>query len=274
MRADRKRGCVVEHPQVPQGSIPYFDSIAGGYFAKYAEDSPGGYAFRERQTRVRELLADAAGRVLDIGCGPGVMVQDVLHLGCDFWGLDGSPQMIAQCRKRFGRLPRAHFSVGNAVTLPFADETFDLVMCIGVIDRVPQPEVAIAEMARVLRPIGTLLISFPNILSPYALWRSHVFYLTVGYLKRLMVATSGRPPQPDLCSAATLWTLGAASRTVCRLVGEVKQIAYYNFGLLLSPLDELFPTQALWLARRLESLWRSRLRWLGAGFLLKVQKRA
>jgi hypothetical protein len=61
------------------GSIPYFDSIAEEYFAKYAEDSPGGYAFRERQTRVRELLADTGGSVLDVECGPGIMVEDILN---------------------------------------------------------------------------------------------------------------------------------------------------------------------------------------------------
>ena len=274
MRADRKRRGVAEHTQVHEGSVPYFNSIAEGYFAKYAEDSLGGYIFRERQIRVRELLADAAGRVLDVGCGPGVMVEDILHLGCDFWGIDGSPQMIVECRKRFGRLPRAHFSVSNAMALPFPNETFDVVMCIGVIDRMPRPEVAIAEMARVLRPLGALLISFPNIMSPYTLWRSHVFYVTIGYLKRLIVAASGRPPQLDLCSAATLWTLGAASRMMHRFVGEVKQVVYFNFELLLSPLDELFPKQALWLARRLEPLRNSGLRGLGAGFLLKAQKHA
>jgi hypothetical protein len=57
-------------------------------------------------------------------------------------------------------------------------------------------------------------------------------------------------------------------------VGNVRQVVYYNFALLLPPLDELFPKQALWLARRLEPLGNSGLRRLGAGLLPKAQKHA
>lgn len=273
MRADDGIGWQATRQTSAQESIPYFDSVAGEYLGRYSDDSPAGYALRTRKARLLELLAGAGGRVLDVGCGPGVIVQEVLDLGCDLWGVDGSPRMIAKCREAFGRSPRAHFSVGNAMALPFADGTFDLVMCMGVIDRLAQPELAIRELARVLRPNGTFFMSFPNLLSPYALWRSHVFYPMVGCLKRILRTAGRRRPLPDLASAARLWTPGASSRTVRRIVGDVTDVAYYNFGLLLSPLDELAPRAALCVARRLEWVRGGRLRWLGAGFILKARKR-
>lgn len=254
------------------GSIACFDSIAQNYFSKYDEDSLGGYIFRERKARVVELLSGTKGDVLDVGCGPGVMAQDVLNLGCNFWGVDGSSPMITECRKRFEMVPRTHFSVGNAIALPFPDGTFDLVMCIGVIDRVVRPELAIIEMSRVLRPKGKLLVSFPNLLSPYALWRAYVFYPVVGCLKRLVPGKQNR--RPDLCSVGfRLWTPRAASLAMDQHVGGVQAIAYYNFGLLPSPLDELFPKGAMRLTRRSESLRKNGLKWLGAGFILKAEKR-
>ncbi len=258
-----------------RGSVPYFDTIAENYASVYIEDSLWGHVLRERKRRLLELLDGMEeGKVLEVGCGPGVMTSDILNLAHEFWGVDSSPQMIEECVGQYGADPRAHFEVMNAEALRFTSGSFDAVMCIGVIDRVPRPERAIAEMARVLKPNGRLLISFPNLLSPYALWRSHVFYAGIGFVKRIGTAAFGQDRAPDICSAARLWTPGAARRIVERLVGPVQATAYYNFELLASPLDTIFPTMAKYAAQNLERLHKSPLRWLGAGFIVKAEKRA
>ena len=156
-----------------RGLVRYFDTVAENYASVYTEDSLWGHVMRERKTRLLELLAGMEGDVLDVGCGPGIMVADILDLGCRFWGVDGSPRMIDQCLKQFGDSPDARFDVMNAEALRFPDDSFDAVTCVGVIDRVTRPEQAIAEMARVLKPNGRLLISFPNLVSPYAFWRGN-----------------------------------------------------------------------------------------------------
>jgi SAM-dependent methyltransferase len=271
---DRRDAGVEQAPARSSGAIPCFDTdaIIQEYLAAYGADSPGGYILRARRARVLDLLGGLTGCVLDVGCGPGAMTQEILDAGCEFWGVDGSPRMIAEGRQRFSGSARAHFGVADAGALPFADATFDGTLCIGVIDRVPRPEAAIAELGRVLKPRGTLVMSFANLLSPYALWRSHVFYAGIGCVKRLQTRFANRRGEPDLCSAAGLWTPRAARRVVEELVGEVREVAYYNFEMLLSPLDGLFPGAALEVARRLECLRTSRLRWLGAGFLVKAGK--
>jgi SAM-dependent methyltransferase len=194
--------------------------------------------------------------------------------GCDYLGLDGSARMIGECRRKFRGDPRARFAVGDAVALPFPSERFDAVVCAGVIDRVVRPESAIAEMGRVLRPGGILVLSVPNLLSPYGFWRSHVFYRAAGVLKRLVASLHPRLREPHLTWAARLWTPRAAIRAVRRAVGDVEGVAYYHFAVLPFPLDLRFPSLALRLAPRLEGLREGRLRWLGAGFVLKVRKRS
>ena len=254
----------------------YFDAIAGDYSAKYQEDSLWGHVLRERKRRLLELLdGTEEGKVLDVGCGPGVMVSEVLSLGCEYWGADGSPQMIEECVRQYGADPRAHFEVMNAEALRFASGSFDAVMCIGVIDRVPRPERAIAEMARVLKPNGRSLISFPNLLSPYATWRGYIYYPAVGFLKDIISLVTGRTWPPDLCSASSrLWTPGTARRIVERLVGPVQATAYYNFGVMLSPFEMLFPGAAKGTVQYFERFHSGPLRWLGAGFIVKAEKRA
>lgn len=259
--------------------MPYFSQVAESYFARYDEQSPGGYALRERKKRVLELLNGVKGKVLDVGCGPGVMVKDILNRGCEFWGVDASPTMIAECQRRFGRVAEAHFSVADATSLQFPDEHFDVVMCIGVIDGIQAFESAIREMARVVKHNGTIIISFPNLLSPYAAWKTFVFYPAVALLRPAYYAIARRPQPPTLYSSfAKLYsphilnTLRSADRLMTRCSLEITDVVYCYFNLFLSPLDELFPGLALNLTERLERLRFGRMKWLGAGFVLKARK--
>lgn len=255
-----------------QRSITYFDSVAREYQAGYAEASALGHTLRMRRARVLELLDGINGSVLDVGCGPGLMASEMLPRGCTFWGVDGSPQMIRLCETAFEGVPGAHFQVGDARALPFAEGSFDAALCMGVMDRVSHPEQAMAEIGRVLRPGGIALISFPNRLSPYAFWRSHVYYRSLGPLKRLVSALGVRRPF-RLAEPARLWTPPGARRALEERIGAVQAVAYYNFGPLLSPLEELLPAVALRLAERLERLRESPVRSLGAGFVVKAVKR-
>ncbi len=79
--------------------IRYFDQIADVYALADLQDTTGGRARRVRRARVMELFDKPGGRVLDVGCGPGVLVLSMLSRGCEVWGLDGSPQMIEQCNQ-------------------------------------------------------------------------------------------------------------------------------------------------------------------------------
>lgn len=256
------------------GSPAYFNKVAEEYASWYYAQSPGGYALRVRQQRVLELLDRPSGKVLDVGCGPGVLARELLDRGCEFWGVDASPRMIEECRKHLGKNDRAHFGPADATSLEFPDEYFDAVICMGVIDRIPAYDAALKEMARVVKKNGTLLISFPNLLSPYATWKKFPFYPTVALLRPVYYGLAGRPQPPSMPSSLIkLYTARTAAKLLARHGVEITDVVYYYFNVFLSPLDELLPRWTARVIHRLEPLRFGRLKWLGAGFILKAKKR-
>ncbi|MBI4454510.1 MAG: class I SAM-dependent methyltransferase [Acidobacteria bacterium] len=256
------------------GAAEYFNAVAEVYASRYDEDSPGGWALRVRRQRVLEALEVPPGRMLDVGCGPGLMAGDLIDKGWEFWGVDASPRMITECHKQFGSTQGAHFSTGSITSLDFPDEFFDAVICMGVIDRIQADELAIQEMSRVVKRHGILLISFANLLSPYAAWKNFFFYPAVGLLRPVYYGVAGRRPPPSLpLSFARLYTARSAAALMAKYGAEVSDVDYFYFNVFLSPLDELLPGWTLRLTQKLERLRCSKLKWLAVGFVLKAEKR-
>lgn len=107
-----------------------------------------------------ELLAEARGRVVEVGAGTGVNL-DLYGSGIeDLTLVEPDPHMAAQLRKKLeageGGPPKALVEAA-AESLPFADDAFDTAVATLVLCTIPDPVAAIAEMARVLKPGGRLL---------------------------------------------------------------------------------------------------------------------
>jgi ubiquinone/menaquinone biosynthesis C-methylase UbiE len=256
------------------GSAPYFNTVADTYAAWYQAETPAGYALRVRKQRVLELLNGVGGRVLDVGSGPGIMVPDLVERGCEVWAVDAAPEMIRQCRVRFGHWPQVHCAVGSATALSFPQGTFDAVLCMGVIDRIREYDLAITELLRVLKPGGLLLLAFPNVLSPWASWRGLVVYRVLDWLRPLYYRLLRRPRPPAVGGFLKLYTARAAVRIIRRHAGECCGVTYYNFNVCLSPLDALLPRSTVWLSNKLETYRSQRmLRCLGTGFIVQAVKR-
>jgi ubiquinone/menaquinone biosynthesis C-methylase UbiE len=107
----------------------------------------------------REWLGQRArGRVLEVAIGTG---RSLPHYRPDvvLTGIELSPAMLAIARKRAADLGRdADLREGDAERLPFADASFDTVVCALSLCSIPDPAAAITEMHRVLVPGGTLLL--------------------------------------------------------------------------------------------------------------------
>jgi SAM-dependent methyltransferase len=105
---------------------------------------------------VRWLALPPASRWLDVGCGTGALTQTVLEHAApsEVVGIDPSAAYIASAAARLDDDLRAHFEIGDAQALRAAAETFDVVVSGLVVNFVPQPELAVAEMARATRPGG------------------------------------------------------------------------------------------------------------------------
>jgi ubiquinone/menaquinone biosynthesis C-methylase UbiE len=110
-----------------------------------------------------DLLGVTPGeRVLDVGCGSGVVTREIARrVGADgrVVGLDASPGLLAVARElaqAAGLGDRVEFREGSALHLPFADGSFDAVLCVTVLSHVPGGEHAVPELVRVLKPGGRL----------------------------------------------------------------------------------------------------------------------
>ena len=105
-------------------------------------------------------IVPVGGRVLDVGCGPGHVPLNLAKRGIDVTGVDVDPAMIdrarAHARKSTGRAPS--FDVGDAASLPYDDNSFDLVVSTFALHHWSEPKAAFDEIARVLQPDGVALV--------------------------------------------------------------------------------------------------------------------
>jgi SAM-dependent methyltransferase len=119
------------------------------------------YAFQ----MINRLPTAHNGTALDIGCGAGYYLTDLVKLGFDVHGVDNSPEMLKRCQElleRNGRASTVHLSLGDLENIPFDNSTFDLVLCVGVLDYLLTDETALTELWRIMKPGAHLLISISN----------------------------------------------------------------------------------------------------------------
>jgi ubiquinone/menaquinone biosynthesis C-methylase UbiE len=115
--------------------------------------------FRKDADRLKAFLPDG-GDVLEVAPGPGFLAIEMardsrIHVT----GLDISRTFVELARKNAAEAGvRADFQLGNASQMPFADKSFDLLVCRAAFKNFSEPEKALREMRRVLRPGGTGVI--------------------------------------------------------------------------------------------------------------------
>jgi ubiquinone/menaquinone biosynthesis C-methylase UbiE len=97
--------------------------------------------------------------ILDVGCGPGFLLEMLRKPGVRLAGADISARMIGRARERLGS--DADLRVADSEGLPWAAGGFDLVLCCLSFHHYPNPEIALSEMSRVLRKKGHLLLADP-----------------------------------------------------------------------------------------------------------------
>lgn len=149
----------------------------------------------------------SGSKLLEIGCGSGkITVTAAALLQTESWGIDVNHKSIAYANKlaAYVGVP-AHFMVGSGFDVPFADESFDVVISEGVIEHFEHAatEQMVREHVRVCRPGGRVIISVPNLFNvplTYHKWRVGPRYIaypersyTLWGLAKLLRQTGLRP---------------------------------------------------------------------------------
>lgn len=136
------------------------------------------YVWRFGQERRLDLIrqyVDLEGkRILDVGCGIGTYVRKFRQFSDEVFGVDVDPEKVEKAS-----LSLPNISLSPAETLPFEDNSFDMVLLHEVIEHVDDDMKSIQEAFRVLRPGGRLVIYAPNRLY---FFETHGFYLGKRYI--------------------------------------------------------------------------------------------
>lgn len=149
LERDRERA---ERLQQSRNGGAWPDSIAGEMERHY---SPG----RTWEATARGLLGFVElGDVLDIGAGDGAISELVAPRARSITCLDRSERVIDAARKRLANRSNVRFALGDMHELPFADQSFDQVLCFNVLTYSHSPARALAEITRVLRAGGSLAL--------------------------------------------------------------------------------------------------------------------
>ena len=161
------------------------------------------YLVRRFHRQIALLIeATGAGRILDAGCGEGFVISDLPREndGLTIIGVDYSLEAIKMARQM---VPGALFNVGDLREMPYGDDSFDLVMCLEVLEHLPDPHKGLRELRRVTST--HCLVSVPH----------EPFFRTINFLRGKHVPARGRDPEH-----LQHWT----ARQFRRLVGQYFEI--------------------------------------------------
>lgn len=181
------------------GESAYWDKI-------YVTPDVQGEIYRDRGRAVLgwidSLALPSGAPVLDAGCGAGLLSVAMAERGLQVRAIDSVEAMVALARRNAAGSGRGHaltIETGDISTLAFSDDTFALVVALGVIPWLDHPALAIREMARVIRPGGHVILTADNrnrlnhLLDP----RLHpALTAPRESIKRALVQRGLRAPQP------------------------------------------------------------------------------
>jgi ubiquinone/menaquinone biosynthesis C-methylase UbiE len=263
--------------------VKYFTDNAEQYTTQHYEITERTSLWRRHRACLKALTTQGYGaesRVLDLGCGPGLLARDLSQAGVGGVGLDAAPGMIEICRHRHATEKWAapwDFQVADAEALPFPDGYFDGGAAAGVIEYLPTDDKMLSEVKRVLKPGSIFILNVTNkygysnclnpILNPI---KAMPFIKKLASPVRRALASDSQP----------LATLGFEPRrhspavfrsTLAKHGFRVVTDQYIGFSLLPSPFCTLTSRVTGRLDSSLDVLDRTPLRYFASSYIVTVQ---
>ncbi len=252
----------------------FFDQWATCYTERfYQEKAPDlkTYILTTRRATALQMLVGIQGKGLDLGCGSGVIDQELLARGNEVWAIDISPRMIEQARLAVKPYEaRAHFSVGDVEKLDFPDKFFDFVVCLGVLDYLSADKPTLLEIYRVLKPQGILVVSVPNKLGLAHLPRE-LLTPPLRILKQMGLFLPSLKDKLIYQSFRVRRFLPGQFDKTLKISGFSK-LAHRYHGFALFPFDILCPFFSFRLSKAIDRLKTNPVVFLGSSYIVKASK--
>ena len=230
----------------------YFDQKAVDYFNIHYKTKTIN-AMWNRHNAILSLVAKYSGeskfKILDIGCGPGLLALDLAEMGHNVTGLDTSQVMLKIAEEKAiqkGMQKKVKFVEGDAEYLELESNSYDAVIAAGVIEYMEKDERFMAEAGRIMKPGGYLIVNITNklgysgILVPYtnSLKQIRVFNILGNKIKKFF---SSKNEQVSILPFKPRRHFPWQFRSSLEKAGfAFVEDIYLSFSLLPSPLSTLF----------------------------------
>ncbi len=119
-------------------------------------DAKHAFVYEKAKGLVNLLAPKSGERILDLGCGTGVLTSEIAATGAKVFGIDRSPEMVAQAKSKF---PALRFEVVDATKMEF-DGEFDAIFSNAVLHWIPEAEKVVRGIAQALKPGGRFVAEF------------------------------------------------------------------------------------------------------------------
>lgn len=147
----------------------YWSKRSATFDQAFGHRIPPGPELQAWATAVREVIGPKPLNVLELACGTGEVTNVLLSLGHDVTALDFSEAMLGVARAKHEGNERVRFILADAERTMEPDQTYDAVICRHLVWTLTQPEQALADWFRVLKPGGKLLVFDGDWAKPTAL---------------------------------------------------------------------------------------------------------
>jgi len=127
-------------------------------------ESPAGRLRLARRVKMISSHLKPGMTVLELGCGAGYFTQELARSGADIIAIDVSPELLEIARTNCSS-PNVQYQIQNAYALSYSDAVFDSVVGSSVLHHL-EIEEALRDIHRVLKPMGTIYFTEPNMLNP------------------------------------------------------------------------------------------------------------
>lgn len=249
--------------------IEYFESQAksGIWGSLYDEKNPASYSFLLRVENAVNLLKDVSNKkIVDLGCGTGILLPHVIHNGGEYIGIDISDNMMVELKKHYSDLieeEKIKLVLGDIrdISIP---GPMDVAIGLGFIEYFEKPEEIVKKLHSSMKENGELILSFPNfgsldyfslrLLSPFR-------WIT----RKLFGKETVQPPR-------TFWNTANAKALFEDNGFKDVRVVNYHINILAYPFTRFMPRLVNAVGKLFENTFLKKYSWFASSFIVVGRK--